>query len=83
MNPHSTILLTLIVRLFPWELQTDFRVQFNAKQSSNPKQVTLFRNIYYYISVQGFRAASGFTGLFTSQFNTEDYGAFTDVLGSV
>ena len=38
--------LTLNVRLFSWELQINFRVQFNAKQSSNTKQVTLFRIIY-------------------------------------
>ena len=30
--------LTLILRLFSWELQVDLRVQFNAKQSSNPKR---------------------------------------------
>ena len=36
---------TLNVCFFSWELQINFRVQFNAKQSSNPKQVTLFRNI--------------------------------------
>ena len=39
--------LTLNVRLFSWELQINFRVQFNAKQSSNPKQVTFFCNIYF------------------------------------
>ena len=30
--------LTLNVRFFCWELQVNFRVQFNAKQSSKSKQ---------------------------------------------
>ena len=46
-TPKYKQFLTLNVRLCSWELQINFRVQFNAKQSSNPKQVTLFRNIYW------------------------------------
>ena len=38
--------LTLNVRFFSLEILITFRVQFNVKQSSNPKQVTEIRNIY-------------------------------------
>ena len=34
----QAILLTLNVRFFSWELQVNFRVQFNAKQSFKPKR---------------------------------------------
>ena len=33
-----------------------------------------------YAGIKYLYKASGFTGLFTGQFNTEDYGTFTDVI---
>ena len=44
--------LTLNVRFFSWELQVNFRVQFNAKQSSKPKQDSSFRNINSTVTIK-------------------------------